>query len=102
VRRSFSEKVFQVADEFYKMVIAMGGSTCGEHNDGLMRSPWLKKLYGDEMYELFMRVKHLFDPHDILNPGKKTDLPIEYIQKLINEERHEYGMAHLYDHMPHN
>jgi FAD/FMN-containing dehydrogenase len=96
------EKVFKVADDFYKMVIAMGGSTCGEHNDGLMRSPWLKKLYGDEMYELFMRVKHLFDPHDIMNPGKKTDLPIEHIKKLVNEERHEYGMAHLYDHMPHN
>lgn len=96
------KKALDLADEFYDMVIAMGGSTCGEHNDGLLRSPYLRKLYGHEMYSLFRQVKHIFDPHDVLNPGKKTDMTREEIHGLIDHERHEYSMPHLYDHLPRN
>jgi FAD/FMN-containing dehydrogenase len=96
------KKALDLADEFYDMVIKMGGSTCGEHNDGLMRSRFLKRLYGDEMFELFTQVRLMFDPHDIFNPGIKTDMGREEVAKLIKQERHEYAMVHLYDHMPHN
>lgn len=96
------EKVFDLADDFYDMVIKLGGSTCGEHNDGLMRSPYLRKLFGSEVYDLFCEVKHIFDPHDILNPGKKVDISREDLKKRLREERHEYSMRHLYDHFPNN
>ena len=96
------QKALDLAEDFYDMVIKMGGSTCGEHNDGLMRSQFLKKLYGQEMYDLFREVKNIFDPLDILNPGKKTDMTRDEVAKLIQEERHSYAMRHLYDHMPHN
>lgn len=96
------EKALDLAEDFYDMVIKMGGSTCGEHNDGLMRSRFLKRLYGEEVYNLFREVKNIFDPQDILNPGKKTDMTREEVHKLIDEERHEYSMKHLYDHLPHN
>jgi hypothetical protein len=79
------------------MVIKMGGSTCGEHNDGLMRAPYLEKLYGKEVYGLFREAKQIFDPLGILNPGKKLDVKTEDIKKLV---RNEYSMKHLYDHMP--
>jgi FAD/FMN-containing dehydrogenase len=93
------ENVFKLAEDFYDMVMKLGGSTCGEHSDGLMRAPYLKKLYGKEMFELFRQVKHIFDPQDILNPMKKSEVTEEYIKPLL---RHEYSMKHLYDHMPHN
>ncbi len=92
------DKLFKVSEEFFDMVIAMGGSTCGEHNDGLMRAPYLKKLYGEEVYELFRLTKNIFDPHNILNPDKKIDVTIEYARSHV---RTSYDMKHLYDHMPH-
>jgi len=85
-------KIFDLTDDFYKMVISLGGTTSGEHNDGLMRSPWLKELYGEEMYRLFERVKKIFDPAGILNPGKKIGVTVEQLKKLL---RDEYSMKHL-------
>lgn len=92
-------KVLKLADEYYKMIIKLGGSTCGEHNDGLSRAPYLKDMYGKELYDVFVQVKKLFDPHSILNPDKKLGVTTTQTKKLL---RHSYGMEHLYDHMPHN
>jgi FAD/FMN-containing dehydrogenase len=90
--------VFKVTDDFFALIHKLGGTTCGEHNDGLIRAPYLPKLYGREMYELFRQVKYIFDPNNILNPGKKIDVTQEQIKPLL---RHEYSMKHLYDHLPH-
>lgn len=92
-------KVLKLAEDYYKMVIKLGGSTCGEHNDGLSRAPYLKELYGKEVYDVFAQVKKIFDPHNIMNPGKKIGVTTDQTKKLL---RHSYGMEHLYDHMPHN
>jgi len=91
------QKVFKLMDEFYNMVIELGGSTAGEHNDGRLRGAYLNKLYGPEMYRLFKEVKQIFDPYNFLNPGVKLDVAIEDIKPLLREE---YSMPHLYDHMP--
>lgn len=91
------KKVFKVMDEFYGMVIKMGGTTAGEHNDGLLRAPYLKKLYGDEMYDLFKDVKNICDPKGIFNPRIKLDVTKSDLEGVL---RHEYSMRHLYDHMP--
>ena len=90
--------VFDLADEFYNMVIKMGGSTCGEHNDGMMRAPYLAKLYGKEMYKLFQHTKQIFDPLNFLNPRVKIDVTEFDTRPLL---RREYSMKHLYDHLPH-
>lgn len=91
------QKVFRVIDDYYSMVIGMGGSTSGEHSDGRLRAPYLEKLYGPEMYTLFQKVKQIFDPYGILNPGVKVNVTLDDIKPLL---RHEYSMEHLYDHMP--
>jgi FAD/FMN-containing dehydrogenase len=91
------KKVFEVMDEFYNMVLKMGGTTAGEHNDGLLRAPYLKKLYGEDMYELFKEAKKICDPKGIFNPRIKLDVTKDDIEPLL---RHEYSMKHLYDHMP--
>lgn len=92
------KKVFDLMDEFYTMVIKMGGSTCGEHNDGLLRGPYLEKLYGKEMYQLFVETKHIFDPNQVFNPRVKLGVTKKDLEPLL---RHSYSMEHLYDHMPH-
>lgn len=91
------QKVFKIIDDYYNLVINLGGSTSGEHSDGRLRAPYLGQLYGDEAYQLFKKIKDIFDPHGILNPGVKLDVTVEDIKPLL---RHEYSMEHLYDHMP--
>lgn len=93
------QKVFEVMDDYYNMVIKMGGSTCGEHNDGLLRAPYLRKLYGREMYDLFLEVKEICDPRGIFNPRIKLGVEKQDLEPLL---RREYSMKHLYDHMPHS
>jgi FAD/FMN-containing dehydrogenase len=93
------QMVFKLADEYYKLVIGLGGSTSGEHNDGRLRGPFLSELYGPEVYALFQRVKQIFDPYGILNPGVKIDVTTDLIKPLL---RHEYDMSHLYAHLPHS
>lgn len=91
--------VFKVMDEFYDMVIKMGGTTAGEHNDGLLRAPYLEKLYGKDTYALFKEVKKICDPKGIFNPRIKLDIKKKDLEPLL---RKEYSMKHLYDHMPHS
>lgn len=91
------QKIFKIMDDYYGMVLEMGGSTSGEHNDGRLRAPYLPRVYGQEMYELFVKVKNLFDPHGTLNPGVKIDVTQKDLVPLL---RKEYSMEHLYDHMP--
>ncbi|MEO5628047.1 MAG: FAD-binding oxidoreductase [Candidatus Saccharimonadales bacterium] len=89
------QKVFKLAEEYYQMVIDLGGSTSGEHNDGRLRGPYLKQLYGEEIYQVFERIKLIFDPHGTLNPGVKIGVSVDDIKPLL---RHEYTMDHLFDH----
>ncbi len=52
------------------LAISLGGTLTGEHGDGFTRTPFIEQLYGKEVYQLFRQVKQLFDPKNILNPGK--------------------------------
>ena len=52
-----------------RICAAHGGSISGEHGDGRARSELLRFMYSPEMLDLFARVKHVFDPGNLLNPG---------------------------------
>ncbi len=91
------QKVFKIMDEYYKMVIDLGGSTAAEHNDGRLRAPYLVELYGEEMYKLFEATKKIFDPHNIMNPGVKIGVTKD---DQLRELRREYNMDHLGQHLP--
>ncbi|MEI7818796.1 MAG: FAD-binding oxidoreductase [bacterium] len=93
------KRVFEIMNEFYRMVIDMGGSTCGEHNDGRLRAPYLKRLYGDTLYGVFEDLKKIFDPLNILNPGVKIGVKISDLPKQL---RREYSMKHLAEFLPNN
>lgn len=67
-----------LSGEVYKLVFEFGGSMSGEHNDGLIRGAFLRAMYGDEVFRLFVETKRIFDPDGIFNPGKKTEATLEY------------------------
>jgi FAD/FMN-containing dehydrogenase len=69
--------------EVYDLVFEFHGSTTGEHNDGLVRSPYLKQMYGEKIYELFEKTKEIFDPNNIFNPRKKVNSSMDYSMKHI-------------------
>jgi FAD/FMN-containing dehydrogenase/Fe-S oxidoreductase len=64
-----------LAEAVLEIVISLGGAMSGEHGDGLSRSAWNRRLFGDTLYDLFGAVKDLFDPDRRLNPGKVVGGP---------------------------
>lgn len=64
--------VLELGPKVYDLVISYGGTTTGEHNDGIIRTPYLTKLFGEKMTDLFAQTKDIFDPLNIFNPGKKV------------------------------
>lgn len=68
-----------------KLVLSYKGSLSGEHNDGLVRGPFLEEMYGPEMMKLFREIKQIFDPEDIFNPHKKIDAKWDYSISHIRE-----------------
>jgi FAD/FMN-containing dehydrogenase len=65
--------VEKMAEKFYGTATKLGGSICGEHNDGIIRTPHLSKMFSKKMLELFKKTESIFDPDDIFNPGKKVN-----------------------------
>jgi FAD/FMN-containing dehydrogenase len=92
------QKVFRLMDEYHELVISLGGSTTGEHGDGRLRGPYLKKLYGDDIYAIFQKIKVIFDPYNTLNPGVKINVSLDDIKPLL---RQEYSITQAH-HLPHN
>ncbi|HET8546379.1 MAG TPA: FAD-linked oxidase C-terminal domain-containing protein, partial [Bryobacteraceae bacterium] len=64
-----------IASDVSDLVLEFGGALSGEHGDGLVRSPFLRKMFGPVLYEAFRTIKRTFDPDGILNPGKIVDPP---------------------------
>jgi len=75
--------IMELAPRVYDLVIKYGGTTTGEHNDGIIRTPYLGKLFGPEMVSLFEETKKIFDPLNILNPGKKVGGTMADIEKYL-------------------
>lgn len=72
-KESEKAKLEPAMKEINAIVLRYGGSLSGEHNDGLIRGPWLKDMYGEVTYDMFKEIKTIFDPQNIFNPHKKTD-----------------------------
>jgi len=66
------EKMVQGYHEIHSTVLdRFGGSICGEHGDGRVRAEYVRKMFGEDLYGLFVQVKKAFDPGNVLNPGIK-------------------------------
>jgi FAD/FMN-containing dehydrogenase len=73
----------RLSEKVYDLVISLKGSISGEHNDGLIRTPYLEKMYGPQITALFKQTKEIFDPLNIFNPGKKVNGDVAYIADHI-------------------
>lgn len=79
------KKLAPCMKEVNELVLSYGGSLSGEHNDGMVRGPWLRQMYSPNSMKLFREVKETFDPENIFNPKKKTDANWEYSVRHIRD-----------------
>ncbi len=79
------DKLRPAMKEVNELVLKYGGSLSGEHNDGLIRGPWLKEMYGTKVLGYFKELKEIFDPQNIFNPHKKTDASWEFTMAHIRK-----------------
>jgi len=69
-------KTFEsIANAIADLVLEFGGALSGEHGDGLVRGPFIEKMFGPVLYDAFREVKRAFDPPGVFNPGKIVDTP---------------------------
>jgi FAD/FMN-containing dehydrogenase len=83
-KESERKKLVPVADKFYSLVAEYQGTITGEHNDGIVRTPFLGKMYSPAVLELFKKTKEIFDSGNIFNPGKKVGGTIKYFEEHLD------------------
>lgn len=91
------QKVFRLMDEYYSLVIGLGGSIAGGQGEGRLSAPYLEKQYSPEVYSVFQKVKQIFDPYGTLNPGVKLNTSLDAVKALL---RSNYSLEDLYKYMP--
>lgn len=82
-RPDFVEIIDELSKRVYTLVTEYRGSITGEHNDGLIRTPYLSLMFSKEMLNIFTEIKDIFDPKRIFNPHKKVDPDRELLIKSI-------------------
>ena len=73
----------KLSKEVYNLVLEYKGSTTGEHNDGLVRTPYLEQMYGPKIVKLFEKTKHIFDPENMFNPRKKVYPDLDFAMSHV-------------------
>jgi FAD/FMN-containing dehydrogenase/Fe-S oxidoreductase len=69
------EKMKAIAEAVGELVIEFEGTMSGEHGDGLVRSWFVERFFGSQVYGAFQEIKTLFDPSGLMNPGKIVNGP---------------------------
>lgn len=91
-----AELLLEISDKVYALVKEYHGSITAEHNDGIVRTPYLEEMYGAEVVTLFKQTKQIFDPNNIFNPGKKVPI-------TDSQSAREFFRTHLSKtHSPHH
>jgi len=75
----------EISDQVYKIIAKYKGSITGEHNDGIIRTPYLKEMYGEKITDLFAETKKIFDPNNIFNPRKKVGGDLDFAMNHIRQ-----------------
>ncbi|MDI6840004.1 MAG: FAD-linked oxidase C-terminal domain-containing protein [bacterium] len=72
--REWEQRIPKLIHELFKVVISLGGMISGEHGIGLTKKPYLSMAVDREQIEIMKQIKKVFDPNNILNPGKIFDV----------------------------
>lgn len=78
--------IMEVSEKVYTLVAEYHGSITAEHNDGIVRTPYLSKMYSQKILHIFQSIKDIFDAQNVLNPGKKVGGSLEYLRSHIARE----------------
>jgi len=65
----------EILAETVEILKKYNGSLSGEHGDGRLRGEFIPKIMGEELYQLFVEIKNIFDPNHLFNPGKIVNTP---------------------------
>ncbi len=80
------EKMRAIANDVFSLAWSLGGTISGEHAEGLVRTAFVRQQYGDEYYELLCKIKNIFDPNGLMNPGKKINSDADIMVKNLRAE----------------
>ena len=76
-------RVEVAVEELFELAIQLGGSVSGEHGLGLLKRGRLARQWSPRALDLHEQIKHVFDPKNLLNPGKKLARPVPGDRKMI-------------------
>ena len=80
-----TDSIISLSREVFLLVKELKGNMTADHGDGIVRSPFLREFYGEELYQAFKEIKEVFDPYGIFNPCKKIGATDELIKKWIKK-----------------
>jgi FAD/FMN-containing dehydrogenase len=81
-----ADVILELSAKVYDLVKEYKGSITAEHNDGIIRTPYLTQQFGQHIVELFKKTKNIFDPENIFNPGKKVGGTFDDIRKALKKK----------------
>lgn len=85
----------QIGDAVAELVVKFGGTTSGEHGEGLVRGCFSEKVFGATLVQAFRELKASFDPDGRMNPGKMIDTPQMDDPRILR-----YGTTYQIAHAP--
>lgn len=102
-REDTARIIMELSESVYDLVAKYHGSITAEHNDGIIRTPFLYKMYDEKIINIFHEIKDIFDPKNIFNPGKKVavasgdGLPAEQAgtkEYIVSHVAREHSSSH--------
>jgi len=81
-----ADKLLASTEEVFEMVVRRGGTISTDHNDGIIRTPFLPLMYNDATRAMFQEIKDVFDPQNIFNPRKKLSVTKDYLKSVIKKD----------------
>ncbi len=81
------EEITALMNEVFALVKRLKGNISADHSDGIIRTPFLKDFYGEELYGVFEHIKKIYDPENIMNPDKKVGGSVGLLNRCLDCEK---------------
>lgn len=78
--------ILEISAEVFALVQKYRGTITAEHNDGIVRGPFLPVMFTPEALAIFKQIKNLFDPGRIFNPHKKIDADFQFYKTHLRHD----------------